>query len=53
MLGVMIYLLSEKGSYFSGQPFYSNIKFVISEVIKHFNKLFGRCLIFHTKKYLN
>ena len=29
----------EKSSYFSGQPFYSNIKFIISEVIKLFSKL--------------
>ena len=30
-----------KSSYFSGQPFYSNIKIIISEVIKFFNELFG------------
>ena len=36
--------------YVAVKRFYSNIKLIISEVIKPFNKLFGRDLIFDTKR---
>ena len=35
----------KKSSYFSSQPFYPNIKLIISEVIKQFSKLFGHDLM--------
>ena len=54
MLDVMVYLLIEKKFLlFWSTIIYSNIKITISEVIKLFNKLFGRYLIFDTKKYLS